>query len=222
MKIIFVAGAWGSGTTALAGALSRLGVPAFGPHLRLNDPRTPNSYELVPFRKLILRFVDQEKVSIKEDCSEGFVAALKSFAQELEKGEFGNWAAREPKRLVLKLPIASICLPQITRVFETSILVVHRPLEEIEASRNRRRWPPNFGAAGARVIYSRALFDLAQLKKSYLAVSHFDLTNNTERILRSVIEFCGLNDLDSNLSEACAFIRNDEGEAVRTHGRGRE
>lgn len=215
MKIIFVAGAWGSGTTALAGALSRLGVSAFGPHFRTSDPRTPNSFELIPFRDLILRFVDEPEISIKKDRSSELVTSLSHFARALDNGEFGEWPAQRPKRAVLKLPAASICLPQIMTVFETSVVVVHRPFDEIEASRGRRRWPAHFGATGARVIYSRMFSDLMQLAKSYMAISYLDLTNDTERAIQNVIDFCGLQDLASNRPEACAFVRNGEGGKTR-------
>ena len=59
MKLIFVAGSWGSGTTAVIGALNGLGVPTLGPHFQSKDPRTKNTFELLPFRKLVLRYVDE-------------------------------------------------------------------------------------------------------------------------------------------------------------------
>jgi len=216
VKIIFVAGSWGSGTTALAGALAKLGVSAFGPHFRTNDPRTPASFELIPFRNLILGFVDEATVSFKGDRSDELVAALRSFAEALERGDHGAWSADRPKRALLKMPLATICLPQITAVFETSIILVHRRFDEIEASRKRRNWPAYFGAAGARTIYSRAISDLAQLETSYLAISYLDLKRDTEGTLQNVMEFCGLQDLRVNLPDACAFVRNDEGK--RTDG----
>ena len=209
MKLIFVAGAWGSGTTAVAGALAELGVSAFGPHFRTSDPRTPNSYELVAFRDLSLRFVDEKRVSLDEARSAELVAALTEFRRALDAGKFGEWP-QGPKRLLLKLPAASLCLPQIAHVFDTTVIVVHRPLAEIEASRVRRGWSANLGAAGARAIYSKLFSDLTQLGLSYLGLTYRDITAEPEHAMGRVIDFCGLEDLADNLPRACAFIRGPD------------
>jgi hypothetical protein len=210
VKLIFVAGAWGSGTTAVAGALAELGVAAFGPHFQTSDPRTPNSFELVAFRDLVLRFVDERNISFEATRSAALVADLTIFRQALEAGELGEWPARGPKRLVLKLPVASLCLPQLAHVFDTTVIVVHRPLAEIEASRVRRGWSANLGAAGARAIYSKLFSDLTQLGLSNLGLSYRDITAEPERSMRRVIDFCGLEDLAGNLPRACAFIRGPD------------
>ena len=211
MKIIFVAGAWGSGTTALAGALAKLGVSALGPHFQTNDPKTPNSYELVPFRQVILRFVDQPTLTFRSESNDEFVEALKGFAQALANETFGEWPPDKPRRAFLKMPLATLCIPQITAVFDTSIVMVRRPYGEIEASRKRRGWPSNFGSESARVIYQKALVDLKQLNKTSLEINHKDLVRESETTLNKVIEFCDLQDLRPNLSVACGFIRNDIG-----------
>lgn len=209
MKLIFIAGAWGSGTTAVAGALVELGVPAFGPHFRTSDPRTPNSFELVAFRDLVLRFVDERAVSLDQSRSADLVAELMKFRQTLETGKFGAWP-EGPQRLVLKLPAASLCLPQIAHVFDTTVIVVHRPLAEIEASRVRRGWSANLGAAGARAIYSKLFSDLTQLGLSNLGLSYRDITGEPERAMRRIIDFCDLEDLAAKLPRACAFIRGPD------------
>jgi hypothetical protein len=209
VKLIFVAGAWGSGTTAVAGALVELGVSTFGPHFRTSDPRTPNSFELVAFRELVLRFVDEGKVSFDAVRSAELVAALTEFRGALDAGKFGDWP-EGPRRLVLKLPAAGLCLPQIAHVFDTTAIVVHRPLAEIEASRVRRGWSANLGAAGARAIYSKLFSDLTQLGLSNLGLSYRDITAEPERSMRRVIDFCGLEDLAGNLPRACAFIRGPD------------
>ena len=60
MRAVLVCGPWGSGTTAVAGLLERLGAVGFGPYFHTNDPRTPNAYEFLPFRALITRFASEK------------------------------------------------------------------------------------------------------------------------------------------------------------------
>jgi hypothetical protein len=180
------------------------------PSVRTSDPRTPNSFELVAFRDLVLNFVDERKVSLDQSRSADLVAALTEFREALDTGKYGAWPAPAPKRLLLKLPAASLCLPQIAHVFDTSVIVVHRPLTEIEASRARRGWSANLGAAGARAIYSKLFSDLTQLGLSNLGLSYRDITAEPEHAMHRVVDFCGLEDLADNLPQACAFIRGPD------------
>ncbi len=210
MKVIFVAGAWGSGTTALAGALVKLSTTAFGPRFQTNDPRTTDSYELVPFRDLILSFVDEPALQLRPGCSRELERALAQFAHDLEAEKFGVWPPFRPRRAVLKLPAATLCLRQLIHTFkDISILLMLRPFDEIEASRARRNWDPHFGANGACEVYSTAIHDLIELNVSYLAISYRDLIHNTHETLTRVIEYCDLGDLKGNLPLACLFIQPD-------------
>lgn len=87
MDLIFIAGSWGSGTTAAIGALDKLGIPTFGPHFITNDERTQNSYELQAFRKLVFNFVDEPTVSFKANYENGFIPALRDFKQQIQSEE---------------------------------------------------------------------------------------------------------------------------------------
>jgi hypothetical protein len=208
MKTIFVAGSWGSGTTALAGALHHLGVSSFGPFFRSRDPRTRNTFEWLPFRDVVLRHVDEETLSRKTGSDE-LVADLAALRDGLEAESIGSWGGGTSRNLLLKMPVASICLPEIVEVFDPRIVVVHRPFDDIERTRHRRSWTEVFGRKGAAAIYSRLTYDLIRLRKSSLALSYGDLVADTERALRSVVDFCGLHDLDANLGDACRFVRPD-------------
>lgn len=207
MRVIFVAGAWGSGTTALAGALAKLGVSSFGPHFKSNDLLTPNTFELVPFRDVILRFVDEPTIAFRGDSDEEFVAALRAFAVALECEEYGKWLAGGPQVAFLKMPLATYCIPQLVKAFDPEIILVRRSLQEIEASCKRRRWPAYCGAQGAELLYEKALGDLERLERRYLEVLHTDLVHRTRETMDRVIEFGGLQELRSNLTAACKFVR---------------
>ncbi|MDG1708137.1 MAG: hypothetical protein P8H03_05210 [Emcibacteraceae bacterium] len=77
------------------------------------------------------------------------------------------------------MPLSSICLPEICKIFETKIILVHRPFEEIEASRTRRNWPALYGEAGAKKIYGKIFSDTVRNNLSFLGVSYYDIINHT-------------------------------------------
>jgi hypothetical protein len=205
MKVIFVAGTFGSGTSAVAGALDRLGVDSMPPHFITNDLRTPNSYESMAFRELVNEFTDEPTLSLHESGADKFVQGLRDLLSQANGGS--------ANAVVLKMPLASICVPQIIKAVDPYIIWVHRPLSEVEASRLRRKWPPLYGAAGAGVICSKLITDLIEHKKSYLAVSYLDLQKHTRREITNIMNFCGLQELGSRIDAAVEFVRKD---AVKT------
>lgn len=140
VELIFIAGAWGSGTTAQTGALSAMGAPVFGPHFKLNDPKTPNSYEQTAFRDVVRKHYSDDTLSLINNDQEAFFQDLLEYASELERGKFGRWKKGQTKKVVLKLPAASTIIPLLDAIFDLSVVLVHRPLEQIEATRLRRNW----------------------------------------------------------------------------------
>ena len=189
MKLIFVAGSWGSGSTAVMSALNGLGVPMFGPHFQSNDPKTKNTFELIPFRKLILKYTNHSTLTHKENYHNEFQPALYKFRLQLQNLRWPQAEDNTKKTFALKMPLASICLPEICNTFETKIIVIHRPFSEIEASRIRRNWPRLYGSFGAEKIYSIIFKDVINHKLSFLAVSHNDLITSTPLTLEKMIEF---------------------------------
>lgn len=215
MKVIFIAGSWGSGTSMIIGALDGLGVPTFGPHVESNDPKTRYTYELKAFREIILDHVEESAMMPKNrfssvaDFSRQLTAALRQFGQRLERGDFGPWPEGNPRVVALKLPLASMCLPEITQVFDTDIILVHRPLDEIEASRARRKWAEYFGAAGATKMYTKIFSDLFEHKLSALMISHGDFKTNTRVALKKITNYCDLHFLEHNIENAIGTVRKD-------------
>jgi len=207
MKVIFIAGSWGSGTTAVIGALDSLGVPTLGPHLQSKDPKTKNTFELRPFRNLVHRYVDELSLKHKDNYRDEFVPALQQFQTRLENKAFPNQPDTTKQLLALKMPLASLCLPEICSTFDTRLIVVHRPLDEIDASRLRRNWEPRYGASGAQQIYGHMFNDLIQHQLSFLGISYGDFVNNTRLSLKNIIEYCDIGYLQKNLEKAAAFVR---------------
>jgi hypothetical protein len=59
VRLLLVCCPFGSGTTAVAGLLARLGASGFGPYFRPADESIPNSYELNAFRDLLQAVVSE-------------------------------------------------------------------------------------------------------------------------------------------------------------------
>lgn len=122
-----------------------------GPYHRTNDPRTPNSYELVAFIELVLALVSEETMLLKPGASvESALSELKSALAKLAP-------AGESRPIFLKHPAAALIIPQICQVFDTKLIYVLRAMKDIEATRQRRNWAVGSTQA-ARIIYSH-MFD---------------------------------------------------------------
>ncbi|MCC3860596.1 sulfotransferase [Pseudemcibacter aquimaris] len=207
MELIFVAGSWGSGTTAVAGALDKLGVPTFGPHFKTRDERTKNSYELIPFRDMVLHFVDEASIQHKGNYTSGFKLELENFKNSLLKAKWPELPNPERKIFALKMPLATLCLPEICEIFDTKIILIHRPFDDIEESRLRRDWHPNFGGAGAYKIYQHFLANTITHKLSYLSISHNDFVTNTRDSMEKIIDYCDIGEFSHNIDKADEFVR---------------
>ena len=151
--------------------------------------------------------MDEAALKHRENYRGGFVPALQQFKARLEDNAFPNQPDPARRLLTLKMPLASLCLPEICSTFDTRIIVVHRPLDEIEASRLRRKWGPLYGASGAQYIYGQMFNDLILHKLSFLGISYGDFVNNTQRSLQKIVEYCDLGHLQKNLGKAEAFVR---------------
>lgn len=208
MKIIFVAGAWGSGTSAVIGALDGMGMQTHGPHALSTDPRTPNTFELESFREVVHRFVDDATLKAKFDSSEQFIAALKLFRQQIAAEIDCADAGEEVEQcLVLKMPLASLCLYELHAALDVQIILVHRPLQEIEATRLRRKWPARYGGQGAGLIYNKMFTDLIKHGLSFLGISHADFVRDTQRCLARIAAYCDVAVSDERIDTAAAFVR---------------
>src|SRR4051812_44064777 len=66
-RYVIVLGPWSSGTTAIAGALDKLGAYTCPPHHRTPDPRTPSSYEPEELRTILAEYVNEPQLGIAGD-----------------------------------------------------------------------------------------------------------------------------------------------------------
>ena len=155
--LLLVTGAYGSGTTAMAGALAHFGLPAPQPFYCTNDERTPVSYEAQIFRSLIKQLVDEETLALRPLPNLDRLEACRKLVPQLAPHVQGEYAPDLP--FLLKSPAALLCLPWLAETFALSIILMHRRFAEIEQTRLRRQWPGLFhprqrrrstGAVGCR------------------------------------------------------------------------
>lgn len=184
-NIVVVLGPWGSGTSAAVGALEMMGCYICPPHFKTNDPRTPNSFEPLSLRNVIIPNFDEPGLCFSGP-DRGAMAGL-----------FKDWLAHEKKMsdkpMAVKLPHLCFFVPDIVVAWSPVFIMIERPIEEIEASRARRLWPLHLGAPGAEACYSSAHRDLKALNQDFLTVSYADLTKNSEHAIDQIARWAGLS-----------------------------
>jgi len=153
VRLLLVCGPWGSGTTAVAGLLHRLGVTGLEPYFATRDERTSNSYESTLFRDVMVGLADEESLNLRPGAEATIESALRKFRDRVAAGA-ADAAVKARQPIFLKHPLAALFLPQICKLFDARLVYAVRPLAEIEATRRRRNWAPQFGAKGADVIYA--------------------------------------------------------------------
>ena len=147
MQLILVCGPWSSGTTVVAGLLDQLGLRGLPPYFVTSDSRTPNSFESMDFRRLIGELLDENTLRMRVDWPLAKQRLLEFRLQLEQQADVGAGP------LYLKYPPSALLIPEICKVFATRLVYVLRPMQAIEATRERRNWQVQFGAAGAQVIY---------------------------------------------------------------------
>jgi hypothetical protein len=208
LQLLLVCGPWGSGTSAVAGMVASLGAQSSGPYFATKDPKTPISYEFIPFRSWVLRCASEKTLTLKPGADAEAVIHLRRLRTGIERSEFGRYDPAAP--IVLKHPLSALLLPHICAVFSTRLIYVIRPLEEIERTRVRRKWPVHLGRSGAEGIY-RAMEDFARTQPRPILTLKFDeLRAAPDEQARKLADFGGLRPDAAAFQKAVAFIRREE------------
>jgi hypothetical protein len=150
IKIIVVLGPYSSGTTAVTGYLARLGAFSCPPHYRTNDPKTPDSYESRSLRDFLVSLVDEISLTPRQDSASEFAEWFPEWIREQKSRAFSKGFSR----VIIKHPLASFFIKEIQETCQPAFIVITRPFEKIEKSRERRGWHAVYGRQGAKVIYN--------------------------------------------------------------------
>jgi len=204
MKLILICGPFGSGTTAVAGMLARLGATGFGPYYQPADPLTPNSHELVAFRDLLLSVTSEQTLTLT--AAGDVTEALKHFRDRIIRQELGAYDEKSATPIFLKHPMAALIIPQICATFETRLVYLIRPVRDIETSRQRRKWGVQYGAKGAGIIYSHMFNALINYTFPTTLVRYAELIQRPLDHARGLASFAGLNSNADVVREAAEFV----------------
>ncbi|MGO4917732.1 hypothetical protein [Pseudogemmobacter sp. W21_MBD1_M6] len=172
-RVVLVLGPWSSGSTAVVGYLARIGAWTCPPHQLTNDPLTPDSHEPKAFRDALCSVFDEITLNPTrpvEFFTEFFATWLR--AEQSVCQSLGHTT------IALKHPLSAFAIPQILSICDPEILVVVRPIGQIEKTRKRRGWHPVYGADGARRIYGSIFSSLIGAGRSFSAVSYPDFLAN--------------------------------------------
>ncbi|MDD4881573.1 MAG: hypothetical protein PHR30_03850 [Gallionellaceae bacterium] len=207
-ELVLVCGPWSSGTTAVAGILEKLGLRGGEPYFRTNDARTKNSYESLAFRDLTMSLASEADVAMKVPRTEA-LAALREFRTSVVEGDRGETGGGAT--MFLKYPLSALLIPEISQVFNTRLVYVLRPVQDIEATRLRRGWSENLGGKGARRLYG-AMFDvLINLSIPTMIIRYPELLARPMPITRQLAAFSGLQLSDAEIEAAAGFVRRAGG-----------
>lgn len=204
--LVLVCGPWSSGTSATAGFLTKAGLTAPGPYFAVNDPRTPETFEMQAFRQ-VLNSIASETTLKRTQSRENVLRVLKDFAEGPLKQarEAANLQSHQP--VLLKHALPALFLPELAEVFDLKVVGVLRPLGEIEATRKRRRWGPMYGKEGAALIYGQMFQHLIETQVPFRLVRYSELLEKPSTVLGELAAFCDLTMDDKARTEAMAFMK---------------
>jgi hypothetical protein len=208
MKALLICGPWGSGTTAVAGLAVRMGAVGFDPayHFHTDDARTPDSYELIPFRNIVLQHVDEPTLSRKPSAPGAAQSSLGILQHRIAMQHYGFLPTDRLPWIVLKYPPSILLTPEIFEIFDTRLIHVMRPPEQIEQTRARRNWPAYFGAAGATIIY-RHMAEIQNSKKyPTLTIDYAELLAEPMEHASRLAQFVSLEPTPAQLRQAADFV----------------
>lgn len=201
LPVLCVLGTWSSGTTAVTGYLNRLGAYSCPPHIMTNDPRTPDSYESIEFRNQCAVTVDESTFADIGD-RQMFQTRLRNWIR-MKSAEA---ALEECSHIVLKHPLSAFLIPEIHQVCAPRWIVVTRPFDKIEATRQRRNWFAYYGSQGAQKVYSSLFAALIGIEASYLTVSFTDFLSNSA-VRKKLISYSGISTNAARRAQAEEWIK---------------
>jgi hypothetical protein len=206
MNVLLICGPWGSGTTAVAGLLARLGVIGFGPYFQCSDPIRPNTYELIPFRNALRPFLIERTLSLVSNSEQDVESSLRQLRTRIENQDFGPYNGASSPPIFLKYPLAALVIPQICNIFETKLIYVLRPVADIERTRLRRRWYAELGKQGAKVIYASMFRELVEHVYPTMILRYDELLKSPAKIAQELVQFAELGASPAEIRTAAAFI----------------
>lgn len=205
--LVLVCGPWSGGTSATAGVLAALGLNAPGPYVGIHDPRTPNTYEMKAFQLLLQSLVSELSLERLVTSSE-MVRALTHFRDVTLPAELKKQGMDVQKPVMLKHALASFILPEICQVFDVQLVVVTRPIADIESTRVRRSWPAQYGSFGASQIYGHVFSYVVNAGLPYRIVRYPELLARPQGEVDELADFIAVAVSAEQKRNAVTFVTN--------------
>jgi hypothetical protein len=191
MKVLFVCGPFGSGTSVVTHILIRLGCLGLKPYYTTYDPKTTNSYETVVFRDLLFSLADEQTFSLLKE-KEFIIGEFVKFKEELiELKKASNLNGGEAP-VVLKHALCCLLIAELDQVFDAKFIYVRRDIDEIEFGRLRRNWSSALGAEGAKKAYSHMNKFLQSKKEKIYTIRYQHLLVDPIKEVKGLAKFCNL------------------------------
>lgn len=207
--LVLVCGPWSGGTSATAGVLAALGLNAPGPYVGIADPRTPNTYEMKAFQLLLQSLVSEQTLERLVSSAE-MVRALTHFRDVTLPAELKQQGMDAQRPVMLKHALAAFILPEICQVFDVRLVLVTRPVDEVESTRVRRGWGPQYGSFGASQIYGHVFSYVVNAGLPYHIVRYPELLAQPQQVVESLAGFTGGTVTDEQKRKGVAFVTNRE------------
>lgn len=201
VQVVVLLSGWSTGSTSVAGYLDRCGAYTCPPHQTTDDERTPVAYEPRAYMQALGACVDEFTLEPKgqaEDFEAFFVPWL---AQEKAKA-----AAAGCGVIALKHPLQTYLLPVLEDCAAPRYVVITRPFEAVEATRQRRGWHPVYGEAGAQQLYGVIYTWLHGAARPYLAVP-YDAFRADPALRSDLLAWLSLEPDPAQLAEAEKWLR---------------
>lgn len=199
MSFVFVVGAWGGGTSAVAGALQKLGCTGVEPFVNIGDPRTRNTYESHAYRAVLFKHLSEPELRPLTQDRREIVRSLTQFRDKLPQ---------TPTPIYLKHPLSALILPEIAEVFSPRFIFVFRPVADIEASRQRRGWPEHLGAKGASILFAQMMRFYINESSEIFMLRYPTLLANTRILVTAMANFAELGP-NAKIEAALDYIRQE-------------
>ncbi|MBK5967477.1 hypothetical protein, partial [Thiorhodovibrio winogradskyi] len=172
------------------------------PHLQLNDPMTPSSYEPTALRAALLEAVDEQQLCRRAQRGEGFADWFQSWWQD----QCAQARSNGSTQLVLKHPLLAFVMPEMAAICNPRWLIMMRPFSAIETSRQRRGWGAPYGAAGASRLY-QAIFEHLLAQPDDALMLNFERFRQDPASRKRLIDWLGLAPSAQGQVQADAWVR---------------
>ena len=202
IRIILLLTSWGTGSSAVAGFLDKCGCYTCPPHfMETKDPKTPNTYEPSVYREILSSTIDEATFQQKSPMT----IFSRKFSKFLDL-ERRNALENKKQVIVLKHPLQSFLLPEIEMIASPKYLILTRPYSLIEKTRRRRRWPPEYGYEGAKLIYEK-IFAFAQNFNKDAPIIPFQKFREDREFREKILNYIEISPSIEQLKDAENFLR---------------